>query len=51
MSAIDPRAGQRFLAGFVLLAVLSGITLGIAKLTAVVHASRNHSWPQAGTSA
>lgn len=38
MSAIDPRAGRRFLAGFVLLAVLSGITLGIAKLTTTLYA-------------
>lgn len=38
MSAIDPRAGQRFLAGFVLLAVLSGITLGIAKVTTTLYA-------------
>ncbi|MDD3327869.1 MAG: MFS transporter [Zoogloea sp.] len=38
MSAIDPRAGRRFLAGFVLLAVLSGITLGIAKVTTTLYA-------------
>jgi nitrate/nitrite transporter NarK len=33
-----PRAGRRFLAGFVLLAVLSGITLGIAKVTTTLYA-------------
>ncbi|MCK6388270.1 MAG: MFS transporter [Zoogloea sp.] len=38
MSAIDPCAGRRFLAGFVLLAVLSGITLGIAKVTTTLYA-------------
>ncbi len=38
MGAIDSSSGRRFLAGFVTLAVISGITLGIAKVTTTLYA-------------
>lgn len=38
MSAIGLTSGRRFLAGFVLLAMLSGITVGIAKVTTTLYA-------------
>ena len=38
MGAIDSSSGRRFLAGFVTLAVISGITLGIAKVTTALYA-------------
>ena len=38
MGTIDSSSGRRFLAGFVTLAVISGITLGIAKVTTTLYA-------------